>query len=138
MLIYYTYKIKENIGNREEISMKLKKKIKLLVLSTLISITKITITIVFLCYDEKKCNLPLENWLYLMIINESIHLLCCILECHKLVIALKSNNFNNISLNESFESNFFNPDYIFNERSNQICSNFFLVKELNKMFLLFL
>jgi len=46
---------------------------------------------------------------------------------------LSSDNLN-ITLNDSHDSTFFNPDYIFNDRNNQVCNNFIMIKELNKMF----
>jgi len=113
---------------------KLKRKIKISILSCIVSISKIIITSIFLFFNEIKCDLPLENWLYLMILNESIQLICCFFECHKYLNVLQTNNFNNVALNDSFDSNFFNPDYVFNERNHQTCNNFFFVKELNKMF----
>lgn len=115
--------------------MKIKKKIKIIILSSLYSISKISITSVFLILNEKSCELPLENWLYLLILNDIIHFCCSLFECNKMINYLQINSLNNVQLNDSFDSNFFNPDYAFNDQNQQICNNLFLVKELNKMFL---
>ena len=101
-----------------------------------LSITKITLSAVFLYLNEKKCDLPLENWLYLLIVNETISLVCSIADSYTKMSLLNSEH-PDLSQNESYDSTFFNPDYIFSERSNQACSNYIVIKELNKMSLFF-
>lgn len=76
--------------------------------------------------------MPLENWLYLLIVNETISFVCSIADSYSKMKLLYSEH-PDLSQNESYDSTFFNPDYIFSERSNQICSNYIVIKEINKM-----
>ena len=123
-----------NLGQnaRDEIRSKIKKKIRIYMFHCVLSITKITLSAVFLYLNEKKCDLPLENWLYLLMVNEAISLVCSIADSYSKMSLLNSEH-PDLSQNESYDSTFFNPDYIFSERSNQVCSNYIVIKELNKM-----
>lgn len=103
----------------------------------MLCIAKIIASSIILSFDESQCDLPLRNWVIFTILNESIHLLCSFFECYKIISVLQTNDYSDVSLNDSVDSHFINVDFMFpnnnNERNNEVIQTVFLIREINKM-----
>lgn len=116
----------------DELRAKIRKKIRLCIAQSLFSLAKITITVVLLALSPGECDLPLEKWLSMMIVQDTVQLMVNAIECQQRSSRLDSPS-PEFLLDESSESAFFNPEDIFSERSSQPCSTLLVLKELNKM-----